>query len=120
MPARGDEDVGGLDVAMHDPRVVRRFQRVGDLDGPPQQFVRLQRLVPDALLQRLPFQQFHGDEGLPLVLADFVDHADVRMIQTRGGARFPLHPFHGLRSFGLAAGRNFSATGRDKTRSSAR
>ena len=48
------------------------------------------------MLQRLPFQKFHDDKGLPLVLSGFVDHADVRMIQSRGGARFPLQPFQAV------------------------
>ncbi len=90
---------------MHDPRLVRRLQPVGDLHGPIQQLAGLQRLSPDAVLERVPFQKLHGDKRLPLVLADFVDHADVGMIQSRGGARFPLHPFQPLRSSGQTAGK---------------
>jgi hypothetical protein len=33
------------------------------------------------MLQRLPVQKFHGDEALALVLANFVDGADVGMVQ---------------------------------------
>ena len=33
----------------------------------------------DAVLQRHPVQKLHGDEGLVIVLADFVNGADVRV-----------------------------------------
>src|SRR6266404_1587722 len=37
----------------------------------------------DAVLERVSFQQFHRNEGLPLVLFDLVNRADVGMIQSR-------------------------------------
>jgi hypothetical protein len=42
------------------------------------------------LLQRLPIQQLHGDKGLALVLADFVNGADVRVFERGGGAGFAM------------------------------
>ena len=33
VPALGDEDVGRLDVAVHNALGVRRVQRIGNLDG---------------------------------------------------------------------------------------
>jgi len=56
------------------------------------------------VFQRLPFQVLHGDEGLAFMLADFVDGADVGMIERRGGPRFTLKPFEGLTVRGNALG----------------
>ena len=39
--------------------------------------------------QRLPFQQFHGHEGLAAVLVHIVDRADMRVIERRGGTAPP-------------------------------
>jgi hypothetical protein len=40
-----------------------------------------QRFAIDLVPEGLPFQQFHGDEGSPIGLIDFVDGADVRVVQ---------------------------------------
>ena len=44
----------------------------------------------DAMLQRYAVQKLHDDEGLAVCVVDFVDGADVGMIQRRGGLRFAL------------------------------
>ena len=40
------------------------------------------------MLQRRPFQKFHRDEGLGVVLANLVNRADVGMIERRRSAGF--------------------------------
>jgi hypothetical protein len=42
------------------------------------------------MLQRLPFQQLHGDERLPLELVNVVNRANVRVIERTRGARLAL------------------------------
>jgi len=41
-------------------------------------------VLRNPVLQRLPFQQLHGDERLTFVLTDIVDRVDIGMIE-RGG-----------------------------------
>ena len=81
MPALGHEDIRGLDVSVNDALLVRRIQRVGDLDRQVEQRLNLERLAFDQVPEGLPFQQLHGNEWLAFVLADFVDGADVGMVE---------------------------------------
>ena len=48
------------------------------------------------MLQRLPFEQLHGDEVPSIELVDLMDGADVRVVQGRGGPRFPLKALNRL------------------------
>ena len=64
------------------------IQGVRDLDAKIEHRLNLQRLASDAVPERLPLQQFHGDEGSPIGLVDLVDGADVRVVQ--GGRSFGL------------------------------
>ena len=44
----------------------------------------------NAVLQGQPVQKFHGDERLPILLRDFIDGADVGMVESRGRLRLTL------------------------------
>ena len=44
----------------------------------------------DPVLERLAFQQLHGDEVASVVLANLVDRADIWVVQSGGGASFAL------------------------------
>ena len=46
--------------------------------------------MADSLLQGLPFQQLHDDEGAAIKLGDVVNCADVRVIQSGSSARLSL------------------------------
>ena len=84
VAARRDEDVGRLDVAMHDAGVVRGVERVGDLHAEVDDGAGRQRPRPEHVEQRHPAEQLHHQirpiAGLGR-LADVVDGADVRMVQ---------------------------------------
>ena len=96
LAALGDENIRGLDIAVNDAFGVRGFERVGDLDAEIEKLLGLERAAFDAMLERFAFEQLHGDERLAIVLANFVNRADVRMIQAGGGARFALESLEGL------------------------
>ncbi len=119
MSAAGNENVGGLDVAVHDPAVVGRVQRIGNFDRHLQQRFDLHGPSRDAVLERHAIQELHGNEGLIFVLADLVNGADVGMVQGRGGARLAAETFERVRIVGDFAGKNFSATKRPNSVSSA-
>ena len=85
VSALGDENVGGLDVAMDDAFAVRGIERVGDFDGQAEQDVHFERTAGDAMLQGQAVQILHGDEGLAIFLADVVNGADVGMVQRGSG-----------------------------------
>src|SRR5262249_30756631 len=46
------------------------------------------RSAEDRFAKSLAFQILHSDEGLALVLPDFVNDADIRMVQRRRGTGF--------------------------------
>jgi len=49
------------------------------------------------VLQRRAFQEFHGNERLPVLLTDVMDRADVGVIQGGRGLRFSLESGEGMR-----------------------
>jgi hypothetical protein len=55
--------------------------------------------------ERLPLQQFHGDEGTPIGLIDLVDRADVRVVQRGRSLSLALETAEGLRVVGEVVGK---------------
>src|SRR6266478_7971411 len=80
-----DEDVRWLDVPMDDALRMCRVESVGNLNAQIEHRFDLQRLAIDPMPERLPLQQFHGDEGSPIGLVNLVDRADVGMVQRGRG-----------------------------------
>ena len=97
MSAIGDEDVGGLDVAMDDALGVGGVEAVGDFDGEREQRFVFERTSGDELLEGDAVEVLHGEESLVAMFADFVDGADVWMIEGRGGASLAAEALEGLR-----------------------
>src|SRR5712692_9495030 len=81
---------------MRDAFRVSGLQGVGDLDTQLQQLAGREGLGGDAVLQRLPFQKLHDDEGPAFIFADVVDGADVGVVEGGGGARFALEALERL------------------------
>ena len=77
-----------------------RIQCVRDLDPQSTGVPQFPRTPRDALLQRRAVQKLHGDEGLPVLLANVVDGANVGMIQGGGGLGFAPEALQSLRILG--------------------
>ena len=105
LPALGDKDIGRLDVAVHNSAGVGGIERVGDLDSQIEQLFNLERTALDLVFEGYAVQILHGDEGLPVLLADVVNGADIGMVQGRGRLRFALEAAEGLRIFGYIFGK---------------
>jgi hypothetical protein len=95
LAAGGDEDIGGLDVAMDDAAPVRGVEGVGYLNGEVEEEPQGKRAAGDLLVQQLAFEELHGEEGLVLMLLDGVDGADAGMVQGAGGAGLALEALQG-------------------------
>src|SRR5215472_17966076 len=81
LPSCRDEDVRWLDVPVNDSFRMGSIQRICDLDAEIEHRFDFHRLASDQVPERLPLQQFHGNEGSPIGLVNFVDRADIRVIQ---------------------------------------
>ena len=57
----------------------------------------LQWLACDPMAERLTFQQLHGNERLSALIVDFVDRANVRVIESRGSFGLALEAAESLR-----------------------
>lgn len=104
MATPGHEQVGRLDIAVDDPLPVRRVEGVGDLGAEIEDRRFRHRARREERLERLPLEQFHGEEALSFVLAEIVDRADVWMVQRRGSARLPFEPLDRARIVGQLRG----------------
>ena len=82
----GHQQVGGLDVPMHDARAVGFRQPLADLRGDVESVGECHRSTGDPVLERLPLVVRHDKVQLPVVcLVDLKDGADVGVVQRRGG-----------------------------------
>ena len=96
--ACGDENIGGLDVSVDDALVMGGLESVSYLAAEFFYFIDSDRFfVVEEMLESLAFEQFHGDEHAAVGFVDFVDGADVGVIERGGGARFSLETLDGLR-----------------------
>ena len=87
MATRGDENIGGLDVAVNDAFGVRGVERIGDVDANFEEALDFDGRVGDDVLERGAFHEFHDDEDAAVVLLNVVDGADVGMVQSADAAR---------------------------------
>ena len=92
-----EQDVAGLDVAVHHPGLVGGGQRVGHLAPDVRDALGVQRPVGDeGLGEAARGQVLHDQPRLPVVLDDVVDRDRVRVVQAGDHPRLAEHPAMGL------------------------
>jgi hypothetical protein len=74
-------DVGGLEIAVNDALLMRRFERVGNLPRNPDRLVDWDRPFDDAIGERHPVDQLQDERGGAACSLHAVDRSDVRKIQ---------------------------------------
>lgn len=90
----GKEDVRRLDVTVMDAAFVRGFEPSRDLEGDVKKLGN--RSGSTALYffaKGLPFQELRGQKGVSLVFANFVDGANIWMVESRGSVGLALYAF---------------------------
>jgi hypothetical protein len=96
VPTRGNEYVGGLDIAMDDALRVSALERIADLDAEPQDGFGGESMGGDHLAEGLAVEQLHGQERHAVVLSGVVDGADVGVVQAGGGAGLVAEAIEGV------------------------
>ena len=86
---------------------VSRIQSIRNLDGQREKSLRFHRAPRDAVLQRHPIEKFHGNEGVPVLLADVINCADIGMVQRGCGLCLTAKTAQCLRVFGDLVGEKF-------------
>src|SRR5262245_30511476 len=69
---------------------VRLLERIGDLDSAAQRLIDRKRTLRQPLRERLAVEELHHEVFGPVLAADVVDGADVRVRELRDRTRFPL------------------------------
>src|SRR5262245_61894601 len=81
---------------MNDAFDMRRIERVGNFRSQEEQHIGAEWLAGNQAAQGHAVQEFHSDERAPGLLSDFVDGANIWMIQSRGGLSFALETSQGV------------------------
>src|SRR5271157_3696028 len=97
MATLSDKNIGGFDVSVDDASGVSCVERVCDLDSQRQNQLGFHRTPGNTVLERQSVQMLHDDERMSIVLADFVDRADIRVVQRRGSLGFALEAAQSMR-----------------------
>ena len=88
----GEQDVGRLQIAVHDPALVGRLHGLGQRGQQRGRLAGRLRRARQGLGQAAPLDELHGEVRPALVVAHVVDLDDVRVPQARHRLRFALEP----------------------------
>src|SRR6266545_5306753 len=75
---------------------MRGREGVGDLNRDIENRIGIQSLAMNHLLQAFALQFLHDDEGMPVVVVDIVNGADIRMVELGRSPRFAFETFQRL------------------------
>ena len=92
---------------MNDSFGVGGFESVVDFDGEIEEPAHFQGLAGDLFLERLALEEFHHDVDLAFVAADFMNGANVGVVEGGRSAGFALESFKGLLVVGQIFGEKF-------------
>ncbi len=90
-------DVRRFQIAVNDPLLVRRFERLRDLLRDRQRFVDRDRPARDSLREVFALDQFHHESVGSVGLFQTVNGRNVLMVQGGEDFRFPLESGHSFR-----------------------
>src|SRR5215813_5247080 len=96
---------------MNDAPGVGGIKGIGDLGSDREELLGLERTPSDAMLQGSAVEVLHGDKGLLAVPADFIDGANVRMVQCRSRASFAAEALERLWIVGESFGQELESDG---------
>ena len=97
MSPVGNENVGRLNIAVNNPFRMGSIQGVCDLDRQGEETIEFHGPPIDQMFQRLAGKTLHHDEKVSFMLADFMNRANVGMVQCGSRTRFPPKTFKSLR-----------------------
>ena len=100
VSALRDENVGRLDVAVDDAFGVSGVERVSNLNRQAEQYIRLHGLPAMRCFKVIPSRNSMAMNGLPVLLANFINRADVGMVQCGCGLGLALKTGECLRVTG--------------------
>src|SRR5580700_1458819 len=92
---------------MNDAFGMGDIESVRDFYRQIEEKIEFKRATRYAMLQGRAFEKFHHDEGMAVVLGDFVNSADIWVIQSGSSARFSAKTFQSLRIAGDVFGQKF-------------
>ena len=120
LAVAGQLDVGGLQVAVHDPSLVGGLEAQGDLARQRDRLRRRDRPARDAVGERLALDELHHDVVDVAGRADVVERADVRVLDGGDRARLAREPLALPGTVPSRPRSTFSATTRPRRVSRAR
>jgi hypothetical protein len=107
VPAVGDKDVGGLDVAMDDAFGMSGIESISNFDSDIEKKLKLEGPAENVLFEGFAFEKFHGEECLTIFFADIKYCANAWMIESRGSLSLAAEAGEGLRVTGDVGRKEF-------------